>query len=141
MYMNTCISFSAEAFGRELLAGPQNTVFVLGSDYHPLFNCTFEEQNGIDQQWAECANPNDNIPLLLATDAVPVVQGVEIKGEYNLAIINPDMDDGGAYLCLVTSFRRNQAQADLIIIGEYGYQSGQVHVHVHVYESLILDCM
>ena len=119
MYMNTCISFSAEAFGQELLVGPQNTVFVLGSDYHPGFNCTFEEPPGIVTQWLGFANPNYDIPVLLATNGAPVVQVVEIEGENSLVINNPVMADGGAYVCRDNSVNPNQAQGDLIIIGEY----------------------
>ena len=102
------------------MVGPENTVFVLGSDNNPSFNCSFEETPGVVLQWLGFANPDYG--SILASNAAsiqPEKYQLEVDVVERLEVLNPVMADGGAYQCRFNSVRTNQAQADLIIIGEY----------------------
>ena len=101
------------------MVGPENTVFVLGSDNNPSFNCSYEETPGVVEQWLAYANPEDRI--LIASDERsihPDKYQLEVDVVQRLEVLNPVMADGGAFSCGVNSVRQRLAQADLIIIGE-----------------------
>ena len=101
----------------QFIVEPQNTVFVIGSDSNPVFNCSLEDEIGRQQQWYHFPR-NGNSALLSADEATSNEDKHEIQGEYNLVILNPDTTDAGEYHCTNVNFGDfKRARADLVVIG------------------------